>query len=112
MDHGLCFIRSNEELDKKLNRIDKVQEAYIYGLFQAFRTRLKDRIITDCMTQLRKINEATAEAIIQTVPRQWDVGMEARKAWADLICRRAHFVADNIQDWIERDVPLFGNPGR
>ena len=111
MDHGLCFIRSSEDLTARLNQIDKVQEHYIHGLSRPFGTGFRTDIITDCASRLREMDAATAEAMIETVPREWDVTPEARKAWADLICRRAGFVADNIREWIERDVTRFGNPG-
>lgn len=111
MDHGLCFIRSGEDLTAKLNQIDKVQEAYVHGLFPAFRDKLQEPTIEACAARLREMDAATAEAIIQTVPREWGVPQEARKAWADLIYRRAGHVADNIREWIEREVPWFENPG-
>jgi hypothetical protein len=57
------------------------------------------------------MNPATAEEMIGTVPREWEVSPVARKAWAELIYRRAGFVADNVEKWIERESPWFGTPG-
>jgi hypothetical protein len=53
----------------------------------------------------------TAVAIIQTIPRQWDVSNDTRQAWAELICRRAHIVAENVERWSERAVPQFRTGG-
>jgi hypothetical protein len=111
MDHGLCFIRSGEDLTTRLNQLDKVREEHIHGLFPAFRDRLQETIIALCVSRLREMDAATAQTMIETVPSEWEVPPEVRKSWAELIHRRAGFVADNIHKWIERDVPWFKNPG-
>ena len=111
MDHGLCFIRSGEDLTVKLANIDKVQDEHVYGLFPEFRGGLREDIITACIARLRQMDAATTEEIIGTVPKQWDVSPEIRKAWAELIYRRAGFVADNIRSWIEAVVPWFSAQG-
>lgn len=110
MDHGLCFIRSGEELTAKLAHIDKVQDEHVYGLFSEFRGLLQANIIEDCAARLREMDAQTAAAMIDTVPKEWSVSPPARTAWSDLIRRRAAFVADNIQAWIERDAPWFVKP--
>jgi hypothetical protein len=38
MDHGLCFIRSDEDLSAKLAHMDKVQDEHVYGFFPEFGT--------------------------------------------------------------------------
>ena len=111
MDHGLCFIRSGEDLTPKLAHIDKVQDNRVYGLFPEFREKLREDIINTCATRLREMDAATAEAMIETVPKQWEVSNEACKAWSGLIYRRAGFVADNVQQWVERAAPWFGATG-
>jgi len=105
MDHGLCFIRSGEELTAKLSNIDKVQDEHVYGLFPEFQNRLREDIIGACATRLREMDAGTAKAMVGTVPREWDVSSEARSAWSELIFRRAGFVADNVQKWIEDVAP-------
>jgi hypothetical protein len=111
MDHGLCFIRSGEDLTAKLSNIDKVQDEHVYGLFPEFRNRLREDIISGCATRLREMDAEIAEAMVGTVPREWDVPSEARRAWSELIFRRAGFVADNVQKWIENIAPWFGEQG-
>lgn len=111
MDHGLCFIRSGEDLTPKLANIRKIQDDHIYGLFPEFRERLRQSTIDECATRLRDMDASTAEAIIETVPREWDVSQDSRSAWSELICRRAPFVADNISNWIDTAAPWFGETG-
>ena len=111
MDHGLCFIRSGEDLTPRLAHIDRVQDSRVYGLFPEFREKLREDIMTACAARLREMDAATADAMIETVPKHWEVSNEARKAWSDLICRRAGFVADNVQQWIEKAAPWFGAIG-
>ena len=111
MDHGLCFIRSGEDLTPKLTNIAKLQDNRVYGLFPDFREKLREDIITACAARLREMDAATAEAMVDTVPKQWEVSNAARKAWSDLIYRRAGFVADNVQQWIDKAAPWFGAKG-
>jgi hypothetical protein len=111
MDHGLCFIRSGEDLTAKLSHIDKARDERVYGLFTEFRGRLQQNIIEECAARLLEMDASTANAMIATVPVDWEVSAEARGAWSELICRRADFVADNVQDWIEAVAPWFGPQG-
>ena len=111
MDHGLCFIRSGEDLTKRLSHIDKVQDEHVYGLFPEFRGRLREAMIHSCVSRLREMDGETAQAIIGTVPPEWEVSQEAKTAWAELISRRAGFVADNIQQWVEAIAPWFRAQG-
>lgn len=111
MDHGLCFIRSGEDLTKKLAYIEKVQDSHVYGLFSEFQPRLKPDIIDSSAERLKEMDLGTARAMIETVPAEWEVSEETREAWAELIYRRAGFVADNVEDWIETAAPWFGATG-
>jgi hypothetical protein len=105
MDHGLCFIGSGEDLTKKLANIDKVQDEHVYGLFPEFHSRLRHDIIDKCIARLNEMDRETARAIIETVPAEWEVSKEAREAWAELIHRRAGFVAGNVREWIQAVAP-------
>jgi hypothetical protein len=111
MDHGLCFIRSGQDLTRKLASIDKVRDEHVYGLFPEFRDRLKEGTMESCASRLREMDAEIAGAMIETVPQEWDVSEETRRAWAELIYRRAAFVADNFQSWIERELPWFRAAG-
>ncbi|MBX3416573.1 MAG: hypothetical protein KF851_03140 [Pirellulaceae bacterium] len=111
MDHGLCFIRSGEELSHKLAYIGKVKDDNLYGLFPEFKGKLRQNIIGECCSRLREMDEETASAIVATVPVEWQVTEESRRAWVDLICRRAIFVADHVEKWIDVAAPWFGAKG-
>jgi hypothetical protein len=110
MDHGLCFIRSNE-LTPKLSNIDKVKETHVYGLFPGFRNKLQEATIQNCVERLRKMDMTTAMDMIATIPTEWNVSTEACAAWSELISHRAGFVADNIQKWLESAAPWFEAEG-
>jgi len=88
-----------------------VQDEHLYGLFPEFRGWLRAAIIRDCASRLKELDAETAKEMIETVPAEWEVTQDARKAWAELVYRRAGFVADNVQKWIEQEAPLFGTPG-
>ena len=107
MDHGLCFIRSGEDLSVKLAHIDKVQDEHVYGLFPEFREKLSEDIVTSCATRLREMDVGIARDMIDTVPKEWEVSPEVGAAWADLISRRATLVADKGRQWIELAAPWF-----
>jgi len=111
VDHGLCFINSGQELSVKLRHIENVQSEHIYGLFPEFRGKLKAAMITSCANRLREMDAAIAKALIGTLPGEWDVSDPVREAWGDLISRRAGYLADYIQAWIEQIAPWFGSLG-
>lgn len=111
MDHGLCFIRSGEDLTTKLANIEKVKNEHVFGLFPEFRDRLREDILNDCATRLCEMDAVTAQAMVDTVPKEWEVSVEVRKEWSELIYQRAGFVATNIRKWIESVAPWFGTHG-
>lgn len=111
MDHGLCFIRSGTDLTARLAHIDNVRDEHVYGLFPAFLGRLRADTIVDCVARLRELEAKTVESIIATVPTEWDVSVQVRQAWSELIFRRAGFTANNVERWIERDASWFASSG-
>jgi hypothetical protein len=108
MDHGLCFIRSGEDLTTKLAHIEKVKDEHVYGMFGEFRERLQQTTIEVCCNRLKEMNDEIANAIVSTVPREWEVPPDVRVAWSKLIHGRAHYVTDNVGTWIEKAAPWFG----
>jgi hypothetical protein len=111
MDHGLCFIRSGEDLTPKLAHIDKVQDDHIYGLFPEFHDQLREDTIEHCVSKLREMEPTLAQSIVETVPDEWDLPTQTRKAWIELICRRAGHVADNVRQRLEEIAPWFDATG-
>lgn len=111
MDQGLCFIRSGEDLTPNLSRIDKVRDEHVYGVFPEFRDRLDVAMMRRCAARLRDMEPAISDAMIATVPQEWEVSDETRQAWSELVCRRAALVADNVETWVNDQYPWFGAKG-
>ena len=111
IDHGLCFIRSNEDLTEHVSHIDKIRDSRLYGLFPSFSEFLRTEILDQCVRRLREVTPGLVTDVIATVPGAWEVAPQARNALGELIFRRAVFVADNIVSWFYRDCPSFGGPG-
>lgn len=109
LDHGLCFIRSGEDLTPRLKEIDKVKAEGIWGLFPEFRSRLRAETLDACRSRLTQMNPEIARDVISTVPTEWEVSDATRSAWVELVSRRAAFVADALPAWIEKAAPWFGS---
>lgn len=101
MDHGHCFT-SGEELNTRASRIDYVKDAGLYGLYPGFRSRVRQADVESAIQDLRGLPRELVGSVVQSVPREWEVGEQARTAWIDLTFRRADFVADTILEKIAR----------
>jgi hypothetical protein len=101
MDHGHCFT-SGEELNARMARIDFVKDPGLYGLFPGFRSRVREAGVRMAIDDLREFARESVTSIVESVPREWEVGLHARAAWIDLILRRADFVAHTILEKIAR----------
>ncbi|MBN1489355.1 MAG: hypothetical protein JXA69_05505 [Phycisphaerae bacterium] len=101
MDHTHCFT-CGRELNERVARIDRTKDDRVYGLFPGFVGHLDGRQtdVRDAVARLRTFERRTCEAVVNSIPPEWEVSKEARKALCELICQRAGFVADNIIDWL------------
>ena len=52
--------------------------------------------------RLARLKEDVASTIVGTVPPEWQVDEPVRRAWQEMICRRAAFVAEKILPAIAR----------
>lgn len=111
MDHGLCFIRSGEDLTPKLANIDKTKNENVFGLFPEFRDRLSQEMVENSLARLREMETDIADKILKTIPDEWEVSSDTRNAWSTLICTRANYVADNFSSWLDKVAPWFGAQG-
>ncbi len=50
--------------------------------------------------KLQNLPRSEVEDVIQSIPPEWQVGDKAKTALADLLTRRAAYVAERIMDWI------------
>ena len=101
MDHTHCFTAAGE-LTVKLTDIDVVQDLRLYGLFPAFVPHVRQKTVETAVDRLGQFEEDVASAIIETVPPEWQVDRHVRRAWQEMICRRAVFVAETILPVIAR----------
>jgi hypothetical protein len=95
IDHTHCF-DCGRDLTRKLANIDLVQDNRTYGLFPAFIPLLSSGDAVWCEAMLRSLRVETVRAIVESVPREWDVSSDARSAWIEQIVKRAVFIADKI----------------
>ena len=111
MDHGLCFIRSGEDLSPRLAEIGRIKDARLFGLFPEFARRLRSDIMADCVERLREMPSDLPEHVVASIPVEWDVNPRSRAALAELIVGRAAFVAEHVEEWAEHECPWFAGEG-
>ena len=69
-------------------RIENVQPR-AHHMCPEFHQKLPEGTIGDGVSRLRQIDPSTAEAIVATVPKEWDASREARIVSNEPLCRRA-----------------------
>lgn len=99
IDQGCCFT-CEAELTPKLSNLDIARDDCLYGLFPEFRSRIDRQTVLQAVSDAEAIQQADVEAMIAAVPRDWEVSEETRRAWCDLICRRAGYVRQILnREW-------------
>ena len=101
IDHGCCFT-GGRDLSPRIASIDQIREMRLYGLFPAFVPRVRQEHVECAIARLRELKEDRVAQIVESVPREWEVDEKTRKAWKELVCRRAAFVAESILPQIAR----------
>jgi hypothetical protein len=97
MDHSHCFTNGREVILKHLG-IDRIQEDGLYGVFPEFRPFL-DRhrgAARQAAEDLRRMDRTTAQGMVDTIPRAWDVSPQGREALVNLIVGRAAYLAEEV----------------
>lgn len=110
IDHGLCVIRSGEDLTPKIAHIAKVKEDKIYGLFPQFENKIDGQVMDAGLNRLGQLDRPAVEGLVETIPRQWEVNSDTRVALVNFVCHRADWVAQNFETWLEERCPWFGDP--
>ncbi|MFC1759478.1 HipA family kinase [Planctomycetota bacterium] len=105
MDHTHCF-GAKGELSIRLAEIGNIRDSETYGLFPEFRECLDQDVVTASVKHLATITKETATEIVDRIPPEWDVSVDARNALVDLIVARATYVAENIKLhlWRQREL--------
>jgi hypothetical protein len=101
MDHTHCFTCGGD-LDHRVAKIANVQDNRLYGMFPAFVPYVRQQEIAAAIDRLRKLDRAWVTAVVDTIPADWDVSAASGKALAELIVRRAGFVADRVMELVGR----------
>ena len=101
IDHGCCF-SGGRDLTPKSASIDQVRDSGLYGMFPAFVPRVRQDHAESAIARLSELQEDAVAQMIQSVPQEWEVDAKTRRAWRELICRRATFVAEDILPRIAR----------
>ena len=97
IDQTHCF-DCGHDLTPRLSEIAKTKDQQTYGLFPAFAAFIKPFQLTWCAEMLRNLKADDVGTIVESIPVAWDVPQPARIALHDLICQRAVFLADRIND--------------
>jgi hypothetical protein len=76
--------------------IETIRDPGVFGLFPEFRPLLTEAQVRQACARLRTITRRQVETIVASVPAAWAVEDSARQALADLLFRRADFVAGTL----------------
>jgi hypothetical protein len=111
IDHTHCFT-CGRDLTARIADIGKVQSGHLYGLFPECRDFIDEAGIRDSAGRLRGVAPAAVREIVDSIPPAWDVAGPSRDALVDLICRRARYVADHIEEMIWGRWEFYYPPGQ
>ena len=95
MDHTHCFT-CGRELERTLNHIQTVQDDALFGLFPGFIPLVRQEDVEAATHDLLTLDTEFVGSLTAEIPGEWLVTENVRQAWAELICRRADYVARNV----------------
>lgn len=96
MDFGRAVIGEGELSSRGLG-INQTNEEWVYGLYPEFRGFVTPDVVDTAIERLNRLDRETVGGLVAQIPREWDVGPEAREALVDHLCRRARYLADTIK---------------
>lgn len=107
IDHTHVFT-CGRELTIDLAGIDHVQDSGIYGLFPEFWPYLQRRDVEAALQDLSTVGRMELQALVETIPVEWEVNEGARNALVAFLCDRAVFVAATLTSsmWPQTELPL------
>ena len=94
MDHTHAFT-CGRDLTPRIATLDRIRDLDGYGLFPEFLPRLDQDAFNHALDDLAQLPRQFVEEIVRSVPREWDVSPDARKALTELIVQRALYLAGN-----------------
>ena len=101
MDHSHCFT-CGRDLDERVAHIDRVKDGRLYGLFPAFKPKVRQEDVEAGIDRLGELEQKVVSEVVETIPDAWGVNSRAALALTELICRRAEFVGDTILELVAR----------
>ncbi len=94
MDHTHAFT-CGRDLTPRIAHLDRIRNPDAYGLFPDFVLRLDRDAFHRALDDLAQLPRQFVEEVIRSVPREWDVSPDARKALTELIVQRALYLTGN-----------------
>lgn len=94
MDHTHAFT-CGRELTPRIATLDRIRDPDGYGCFPEFLPRLDQDAFQQALADLALLPRQFVEEIVRSVPREWDVGPDARRALTEFIVQRALYLASN-----------------
>jgi hypothetical protein len=94
MDHTHAF-NCGRDLTPRIAHLDRIRDSNVYGLFPAFTTRLDRDAFHQALDDLSQLPRQFVAEIVRSIPREWDVSPDTRRALTDLIVERALYLAQN-----------------
>ncbi|MBP0439110.1 HipA family kinase [Tianweitania sediminis] len=101
IDHTWAF---DGDFPLALNE-DDVESPGVYGRFPAFEPYITSETLAPALQRLRSLDRTFVKEVINSVPSEWGVGPVARTTLIELICSRAAFVVNTIEERLI-DAPL------
>jgi hypothetical protein len=97
IDHTHCFT-CGRALNTRLRSLDKIRDPRVFGRFPEFVSFLDRAVAHEALDRLRRIERAVVASMMHRIPPEWEVRREVQEAWVGLICSRAMFVAETLED--------------
>lgn len=91
-------LTGGKDLSSDVREIEAIQDPSMYGLFPQFQRFLTISRVDEAVEGLRQASASALRDIIGSVPREWEVRDDLIEAIAEMLCRRAGFLADNMRD--------------
>jgi hypothetical protein len=95
IDHTHC-ITCGREISVHLADIESVRDERIYGLFPEFGRFLERREVMRAVSDLRTITRSDIQAIVDTIPSEWQVNAPSRNALVNFLADRARFLCQEF----------------
>ncbi|MEX2174518.1 MAG: HipA family kinase [Pirellulaceae bacterium] len=102
MDHSCCFTCNRDLIARELRRLDWIRDDRLYGLFPAFRPLIRQTEIRQAVARLHTVDLRLMKDVVGAIPDEWEVRSDARAALSESLVKRAAFVAEHIEGWVQQ----------